>query len=55
MIWHGNFPQAFFSFFNIEVSVELILAAKWHHIIPFYSIIPPQTLFEFGIYLRQEN
>lgn len=36
MIWHKNFPLAFS--FNIEVSVELILAAKWHHIISFNEI-----------------
>lgn len=42
-------------FFNIEVSVELILAAKWHHNIPFYSITPPQILSEFETYLRQKN
>lgn len=53
MIWHGNFSSGFF--FNIEVSVELTLIAKWHDIIPFSSIIPPRILFEFGIYLRQEN
>lgn len=39
MIWHGNFSSGFF--FNIEVSVELTLIAKWHDIIPFSSIIPP--------------